>query len=55
MGIYTHCSFLRFPKSECLVDWNNTESMHSYNDSEFHKTEDDWAFYYSPRAIDRRS
>ena len=33
----TICSFLRFPKSECLVDWNNTESMHSYNDSELHK------------------
>jgi hypothetical protein len=31
------------------------DEVHSYNDSEFHKIEDDWAFYYSPRAIDRRS
>ena len=50
----TICSFLRFPQSECLVDWNNTESMHSYNVSEFHKRENDWAFYYSPRATDRK-
>jgi hypothetical protein len=31
------------------------DQENSHNVSEFHKTEDDWAFYYSPRAIDRRS
>jgi hypothetical protein len=50
----TICGFLRFPQSGCLVDGNNTESMHSYNVSEVNKAEDDWAFHYSPRAIDRK-
>ena len=46
---------VRLPKNECYVNRRGARSMHSYNDSEFHKIEDDWAFYYSPRAIDRRS
>ena len=50
----TLAGLVRLPKNECLVNGNNTESMHSHNASKFRKRENDWAFYYSPRAIARK-